>query len=287
MNLAETINVLPLLEAGGVGSGPNAPCPSCGPHKIEQGDTVKTKVPVKMFNNKTLEFKTFPPGTKAAVLNVLPKIGTGDQMVSVITKGHDPEHMKLDDVELHKKMHPDELGKLPVWTHKWSRNPQAPANKAQDIKPVPKSQTILKFKTSDGANVTWVKPHDEAHDTKTLKDIAGESHYLKGKFELTNSVQGLQDRPGLDRVTKQYDTSGMPAHLQQGSNASIEVNTYYKGNSIKNVVINERNTTGYSQKIRGVLSFDYKNTAAAVGMLKSRYGITQTMTRLSKAKFGV
>ena len=284
MNLAESINVFEIL-AGGQGSGPSAPCPQCGPHAIDKGDIVKTKAEVKMYNGKTGNIDTLPPGTKMTVLNVLPKVGTGDQMVSVNTKSHDPEYMKLADVTLHKPLHKplhqDELGKLPVWTHRWSRNPQAPANKAQDIQPVPKGQVISKFKTADGANVTWVRPStDQPKEEKTLKEISQESHNLKGKFELTDSVQGL------DHVTKIYETTGSPAHLQTGSNGTVYVHTYADGNKIRGVVIQEQNSTNYGMKTRGIMSFDYRNTAKAVGMLKSRYGIKTTLTRISKAKFG-
>src|SRR6266446_1504121 len=116
MNGEQTISIY----GGGAGSGPSAPCPQCGPgHKLEPGDIVKTKADVKLWNQKTGSIDTFPPGTKAKLVNVLHKIGTNDQMVSVtIKKHHDPEYMKMKDVELHR-----------------------PGNKEQveEIKPVPKS----------------------------------------------------------------------------------------------------------------------------------------------------
>jgi hypothetical protein len=265
MNLLQAFSIY----GGGIGSGPTAPCPQCGPkiaHKLESGDTVKTKAPVIMFNLKTGNNVTLPPGTKATVLHVLPKVADNPQLVSINVKGHDPEYMKHDDLEFHK------LGDK---------------GQAPELKPVRPSKTILKFKTADGADVTWVRPHVENEkDTKTLKDIAQEPHSLKGGFELTQSLKGIQDRPGYVRVTKVYETTGMPFYLQKGRNAVLYVNTYSQKNKIKNVVIQEQNLGQYGNKSSGVLSFDYKNTAAAVGMLKSRYGVIQQMKRLPKAKFG-
>ena len=216
----------------------------------------------------------FGPGLKAVVVNVLPKVGDNPQMVKVNIlspgKKHEQDnfrYLKLTDVELNK------LGST---------------EQVKDIKPVSKSKTMLKFKTSDGADVTIIKPHVEGEkEPKSLKELSMEPHYLKGNFEITESLKGMQDRPGYTRVSKIYDTSGMPNYLQKGSNATVYVNTYSKKGAIKNVVVQEQNTTTYSLKSKGVIEFDYKNAAAAVGMLRQRYGIKSGLTKLNKAKFGV
>jgi len=263
MNLFDTINV----HAGGQGSGPTAPCPQCGPsggkHKLEEGDFVKLKAPISVWNQKTGNNDTYPPGKVARIVNILPKVGDSPQMISVnVHKYHDPEYMKMEDVELHK-----------------------PGSKEQveDIKPVRKGMIIAKFKTADGADVTWVRSKEEKEsDPKTMKQMSTDQHRLKGQFGLITSVPGKQDRPGYNRVTKLYDTSQMPAHLQKGAGAVVYVNTYSRKGAIKSVVIQEQNYTTYANKSRGLLSFSYKNAAQAVGMLKSRYGITQRLSRLTK-----
>ena len=290
MNLAQVLNTFEIV-AGGQGSGPNAPCPQCGPHSgkgdkghvIEEKDIVKLHTPDSLYNYKTGNVDKFGPGLKAVVVNVLPKVGDNPQMVKVNIlspgKKHEQDnfrYMKLTDVSLHK------LGST---------------EQVKDIKPVSKSKTLLKFKTSDGADVTIVKPHTEGeHDPKSLKELSMTPHYLKGNFSITESLKGLQDRPGYTRVSKIYDTSGMPNYLQKGSNATVYVNTYSQKGAIKNVVVQEQNTTTYSQKSKGVIEFSYKTSgkpgwnmgaAAAVGMLRQRYGIKSGLGKLSKAKFGV
>lgn len=280
MNLEQTICILPIIEAGGTGSGPNAPCPQCGPHSgyvskkghaIEEKDIVRLNKPDSLYNFKTGNVDKFESGKlKAVVVNVLPKVGDNPQMVKVNIlspgKKHEQDnfrYVKMSDIELHK------LGST---------------EQVKDIKPVSKGKVLTKFKTADGATVTWIKPFTEGE--KEVKDPTKEEHYLKGKFEQTESTKGLQDRPGYVRVTKIYDTTGYPSHFQKGSNATVYVNTYSRKGAIKNVVIQEQNTTTYAQKTR-FLSFNYKNAAAASGLLQSRYGITAKLKNLGKAKFGV
>lgn len=346
MNIDQAMSIY----AGGPGSGPNAPCPQCGPkgeesgekfkgpkgkdspapskdvgniplpkkgkekgaaaelykkwkekqevgtkdmqqwlkeHHTEkqkaadfkEGDIVKLKKGDTLYNYKTGNIDKFGPGLKAVVVHVLPKVGDNPQLV------------KVNILPPGKKWEPDQfryMKAVELDLHRTSKD-------KIEVEPVKKSQVLTKFKTSDGADVTWVKPHVEGeHETKTIQQIASESHHLKGNFELTDSVKGMQDRPGYSRVTKIYDTTGMPSHLQTGSNATVMVNTYYKQGKIKEVVIQEINTTNYAQKSSGLLSFTYKvqagkfgpGAAAAVGMLKSRYGITTKLSRLSKAKYG-
>jgi len=263
MNLLQTIDV----HAGGQGSGPNAPCPQCGPasgkaHELEPGDIVTLKSPIKVWNQKTGNNDTFPAGTKAKVVNILPKIGTADQMISVnVHKHHDAEYFKMKDVELHKVGNKEQV---------------------EDIKPVRKGMIIAKFKTADGADVTWVRSKEEKESSpKTLKEISQTPHSMKGEFNLFDKIPGKQDRPGYKRSTTVYDTTPLKPHMQQGKGAVLWVNTYSKKGAIKEVVVQEQNHTTYGTKTRGMLSFSYKNAAQAVGMLNTRYGIKTKLSRLA------
>ena len=144
MNLLQTIDV----HAGGQGSGPNAPCPQCGPasgkaHELEEKDIVTLKTPQTLYNLKTGNVDKFGPGLKATIVNILPKIGTNPQMIKVMihppTKRHERDYMvyvKKEDADLHK------LGSK---------------EQVEDIKPVRKGMIIAKFKTADGADVTWIR----------------------------------------------------------------------------------------------------------------------------------
>lgn len=263
------IDQLMLIRAGGTGSGPTAPCPQCGPsHKLEVKDVVRLKVGDSLYNHKTGNIDKFGPGKlKGVVVHVLPKVGDNPQMVKVNIlspgKKHEQDnfrYLKMTDVELHK------LGdRLQV----------------QNVKPVPKSQVQIKFKTADGADVTWIRPHTEKEkDPETMKTISAKDHYLKGQFAQISMAKGIQDRPGYSRVYRMYDTSGMPKHLQKGSGATVWVDSYTQKGKIKEVKISEQNYTTYSLKSRGLMVFSYKNAAEGVGMLKTRYGIKTTLARL-------
>lgn len=261
MNLVGTLNIY----AGGEGSGPNAPCPQCGPHKhgFEEKDIVKLKNPDTLYNFKTGNIDKFGSGLKAVVVNVLPKVGDNPQMVKVNimppTKKHEADqfrYFKADDLSLHKT--------------------EAISPEVSKVRP---SQTLLKFKTSDGADVTWVKPQLQKEQTvKSLDDLSRDKHYLYGKFgAISRFDKPMQDRPGYSRVSRLYDTTIQKAYLTKGTNAVVWVDVYKQKGKIKDVKINEQNYTTYGTKTRGTITFSYKNAAKAVGMLKARYGITQKL----------
>jgi hypothetical protein len=295
MNLGTALTIYDIprsrkILGGGEGSGPNAPCPQCGPggstigphhsgmgeksHKLEEGDIVRLKVPVKLYNEKTGNNDNVS-NAKGVIVSVLPKVGHADQQVKVQvispSKHHENDYMqymKMNDVVLHKPKGVEDIPKERL-----------------DIKPVRPSQTIIKFETADGASVAWVKPHVAGEeDIKSLKQIAEDKHSMKGQFAQIDVVKGIQDRPGFSRVSRMYDTSNLPAHFQKGSGASIWVDSYIKKGAIKEVKISEQNYSKYSQKSRGILTFSYKNAAKAVGMLKSRYGIVTKLSRLRVKK---
>lgn len=311
MNLLHTIAINYSLEidrrilAGGAGSGPNAPCPQCGPSHsdhshspspardpISKGDQVRTKTEVTMFNKKNGNIDKVPAGTVMHVLNVLPKVGHADQMVSVDAgKKYDAEYMKLSDVEMHKPLkekfalNPKGDFDNPLFS-KPGFKPKTDEEKDADIKPVRKSDTIIKFQTADGANVTWVKPHGEQSEytPKTMQELSTTAHPQKGNFSQIDVVKGIQDRSGYARVTRMYDTSNLPAYHQTKSGASVWVDSYVRKGSIKEVKVHEQSYVKYGNKIRGGITFSYKNSAQAVGMLKSRYGITTTLDKLRRDK---
>src|ERR1700679_1952654 len=108
------------IYAGGVGSGPNAPCPQCGPHGgINKGDKVKLNPAAVVRNPKSGAKTTFDPDTIAIVNNVLPKVGNADQMVGIVSE-HDQKngkygnmgYVKMQDLTLHKAVGHEAYGKI-------------------------------------------------------------------------------------------------------------------------------------------------------------------------------
>ena len=278
MNLASAL----LIYAGGQGSGPNAPCPQCGPHSkhASAGDTVVLKAPVIMYNQLSGDNVTVPSGTRATVVHVLPKVGTSDQMVSVNVKDHDPEHVPMHSLEVVQTRNEDDL---PGWTKQYTRNMHVPGNKFLNITPVPKSQTIMHTTTADGAKVTWIKPKEESEPSpKSLKELSTTPHRLKGDFQLLNTVPaGQLNNPGLNRTVRVYDTKGLPTPYVQGKGSTVFVSALTNRGKISGITVKEQNYTTHGELL-GTITFDYKNAAKAVGMLKSRYGISTSLNSLRK-----
>jgi hypothetical protein len=275
MNISEAIGIE--ILAGGPGSGPNAPCPECGPHhkQIDEGDTVRLKKEVSLYNKRTGNNDKLPAGQKAVVVGVLPKIGNAEQMVKVNvlapSKHHEEslEHVKMADVELHKsglthQVNPIGKQDLPMYS-KPGFHPTAPGWKELDIQQVKKSQVLMKTKTSDGANLTVVRPKSEKEsDPKTLKDLAKTPSPFKGTFNPIETVSGADNQ-----TTRIYETGKASyAHEKEGPGAVVWVHQY-----LGKLVIQEQSYLRWSQKRQGLISFEYKNRAAGLGMLKKRYGI--------------
>lgn len=280
MNIRSLLTIL----AGGAGSGPNAPCPQCGPHNFKEGDRVKVKSGIPVTNPKSGAKTLWKEGSIATINNVLPKVPGQDQMVGIESEKDQKQgkfgnmgYVKVQDITLHS---PRSEHDLPVWTKSWSRNPIAPVHKRMDIQPVPEKQVIMRTKTADGARLTWVKPADEKEETiRSLKQIASEDHSMKGDFALIDKVKGIQDRVGTSRNTRIYDTSGMPAPYQTGRGTTLQVSSYLQKGRIRSITVEEQNYTTHAQRL-STMTFEYKNAAAAVGMLSSRYGIKTTLARL-------
>jgi hypothetical protein len=284
MNIIATIEIY----AGGVGSGPNAPCPQCGPHSFKEGDRVKFKENHKITSTGGGKYQ-FKPDTVAKVISVMPKIGNASQMAGVISE-HDQEegkfgnvgYVKVDDLILHEPRHSESPYTSPSKVSKGNLIPSfdkqgkviAPDPNKVTLKPVPKSQVIMHTTTNDGASLTWIKSHETSE--KDLKDLSEKSHYLKGKFALVTSVPAY----GVvkeNKTTRVYDTS-KGQDVDKGS--TVWISGSVKGGKITGVNVREQNYSKYGQIEHAAYNFQYKNAAAAIGMLKSRYGITTTLKRL-------
>src|SRR5580692_3242887 len=106
MNIQTTISIY----AGGVGSGPNAPCPQCGPgHSFKEGDRVKLKQGALVSNPKSGAKNYFKPDSIAVVTSVLPKVGNQEQMVGVHSEEDQGEgkfgnlgYARMKDLILHQ-----------------------------------------------------------------------------------------------------------------------------------------------------------------------------------------
>lgn len=286
MNLQSTISIY----AGGTGSGPTAPCPQCGPHGIGEGDKVKVKDGAHIINQGGSKM-SFAPGTVATVVNILPKVGTADQMAGIISvkdqkdgKFGNMGHVKIDDLVLHQKMHEEALGKLPLFTKSWFKNPTVPEYKKQDIQPVSKKSVIMQTTTHDGAKLTWVKPQDEAKPSyKSMQQLSQEPHSLKGKFTRTVNAPGYDpelNEKGTNRNASVYDTSKTPAESREvNKGATVWVSTNTSGGKITGVSIKEANYVKPAARTN-TIQFDYQNAAKAVGMLKQRYGISTSLAKM-------
>lgn len=282
------------IFAGGPGSGPTSPCPQCGPHHgmlhtAEPGDIVKL-LPGGIVRHSMGPKQDVPPGHKFKIVNVMPKIGSNDQKVTITPVKGIPKHLEkrytyyadLHHLALVKKLDPDALGKLPAFTKPWFKDITVPSVKKEfGIKDVPMSKTIMKTTTNDGAKLTWVKPQVSQETTpKNLEEISREAHSLKGKFGLQSHTSTIPDIEGMNKYTKVYDTTKTPLESRSVSKgATVWVSPTTHGGKLKGISVREQNYTTHAQ-ILSTLSFNYKNAAKAVGMLKQRYGINTSLNKL-------
>lgn len=289
MNIEATIE----LYAGGQGSGPTAPCPQCGPHHINEGDRVTFKDDHTITSVGGGKYK-FKPGTTAKVVSVMPKIGNADQMASVLSDQDQKEgkygnvgYVKVSDLVLHEARnvvspYSQQTGKVNRkgdYTPAFDKSGKvvAPDPRSIQIKPVQKSQVLMHTTTNDGASLTWVKsPQTSEAEAKNLSE---QDHILKGKFKLLTAT-GVKDTDGQNRVTRVYDTTHTPLEsrsVEKGTTVWISSKT--SGGKITAITIREQNYAMHSQKT-SMAQFEYKNAAAAVGMLKTRYGINTSLKKL-------
>jgi len=325
MNLLEAISYSELrIKAGGVGSGPNAPCPQCGPKSgkdkntesgekfkgpkggktpkplgdvgfqpisgkkpsgasklyekyketqqkgtesmqhfkehapqtkgkpINEGDIVKTTKPMTVWNQKTGNNDTYPPGKKVTVINILPKVGQADQMISVqVSKHHDPDYMKMNDVVLHKSV-----------------------GGTITPEPVPTSKIKVQYTSNDGAQVTVVKSPKEPgeYEPKTLKEMASKPSPYKGTFEK------------LDKVTpvpKEIEEEYMPEKYEKHTTYIFDSETKESGTGVTvyvhrypdRVTVQEQHYTRFSHIDKPLITWKYDNVEKARLMLQKRYSI--------------
>ena len=153
---------------------------------VKEGDTVKVLKPIVAWNQKTGNNDTYPAGKKATVVNVLPKVGTASQQISVqVKKHHDPTYFGADDVKLHKSAGPTTI----------------------ETEPVPKSKIKQQFTSNDGSQVTIVKTQETRdYEPRTIKDLANQSSRFKGQFDQVEKVAGADNQ-----TTRVYDTSKVPS----------------------------------------------------------------------------
>jgi hypothetical protein len=258
MNLIEAIS-LSELKAGGPGSGCHGP--NCGRPPLKEGDVVKIQKPVTVWNQKTGNNDKYPPGTKAIVLNVLPKIGTADQMLSIqVKKHHDPTYFTTDDVKLHKAAGPTTV----------------------ETDPVPKSKIKQQFTSNDGAQVTIVKTQETRdYDPRTIKDLANQASRYKGQFDQIEKVDGADNQ-----TTRIYDTSKVPSTAWGREGAPTAAPrpgvTLWVHRYPDHVTVQEQSYLRWGTKAKGMIQWKYNNIGQAFGMLKKRYGIS---IPLSKERF--
>ena len=291
MNIESTIEIY----AGGQGSGPNAPCPQCGPKGgVKEGDRVKFAKDHTVTSTGGAKYK-FQPDTVAKVISVMPKIGHGDQMVGVLSEKDQKEgkfgnvgYVKMDDLILHEPRHsenpystPSKMTRSGNFTPAFDKQGKviAPDPHAVVIKPVPKDQVIMHTITPDGASLTWIKTPQ--HTEEDIKNISKEAHSLKGKFNLLSTVPaGELNNPGEKRVTRVYDTTRTPLESRSvNKGATVWVSGLTSGGKITGIHIKEQ-LYGKHAQIENTYEFKYKNAAAGIGMLKSRYGIVTSLKRL-------
>lgn len=294
MNIEATIEIY----AGGQGSGPNAPCPQCGPQGgIKEGDRVKFTKDHKVTSTGGAKYQ-FQPDTVAKVISVMPKVGHGDQMVGVLSEKDQKEgkfgnvgYVKMNDLILHEPRHSENPFSTPGKISKGNYVPAfdkqgkvvAPDPNAITIKPVPASQTIMHTTTADGASLTWIK--SPRHTEEDIKNISKEEHSLKGKFSLLSTVPaGELNNPGETRTTRVYDTTRTPLESRSvNKGATVWVSGITSKGKITGINIKEQQYGKHAQ-IENTYDFKYKNAAAGIGMLKSRYGIVTSLKRLRGGK---
>jgi len=169
-------------------------------HTTEPGDIVKL-LPGGVVRHSMGPKQDVPAGHRFKVVNVMPKIGSNDQKVTITPIKGIPKHLEkqytyyadLHHLALVKKLDPDALGKLPAFTKPWFKDIQVPSvQKEFGIKPVPQSKVIMRTTTADGAKLTWVKPHVEGDPKpKDLNTLSQTAHSLKGKFDLQTTTSTI------------------------------------------------------------------------------------------------
>jgi hypothetical protein len=236
--------------------------------KIQEQDHVVLMKSMKVENRIANWSKTVPIGRKATVLDVIQRPGVPAQVKLLVGRDLKPAYVNIEDVQLLKK------GKA---------NPRT-----IETEPVRRSKVVQRYTSSDGAQVTVVKPSKE----KETDDMRGKMrpHSLKGKFKQdTGQVEDLTDpmirrqsftavrpkeRKGSD-VIVDPDTGAFRKIGQAGTTVMVERN--YKTGVTK---IQEINTGQYGHSFSMLREHGpYKNHGVASGFLNKRFGIKQSLPK--------
>lgn len=261
MNLASTIRIL----AGGSGSGPTAPCPQCGPHgkttQYREGDKVRILKPLRIYNDKTSNFKTIQPGKVGKVELVLPAIGHNSEMIKIkFGRNFTEEYVPTGDVEFHRI-----AGK-----------PLDPGGGKRQIKskPLDEKDAQMKVKIPTGGRYGLVKPDEGPRDSRGVTNFENRAHPMKGQYEEIDKVTGFSDTQAHpDQNLRTFIYEAKDADTGKGSVVWVHRYSDDKTGKVKQTVIGEVNYKDSNFRYSAPKQFTYKNPALAFKTLRDRYGI--------------
>lgn len=254
-----------IIYAGGPGSGCNPKAGKCGRpsgsgSKPSEGDRVLLTKPVVMHESKygvtSIGTKhTMPVGTSARVINVVPKVGTNPEMVTIRVK----------------KMHPVVVPTDSVFVHTYATTKIKPGE-------VSKRYTKNKYTTPDGAKVTLIKDKKLPTDPEPKK-ITQNQHRLKGRFkDITGALYQIGFKGPAKNFIKIFGEQNANSKVffgrakgdtdkMRGVTVWVHRNLDQKTAQIVEI------TTGQYGHTETARKFNYKNLGSASGMLNRRYGI--------------
>src|SRR5712675_520931 len=144
--------------------------------RIKDGVMVTTNTSFRAFNNNTLEFQNYKPGTTLFVEKVMPKIGNNPTMVRVFFP------------------HGDDM-RIPASEVKFKHDPDATKFQDLSILPQRKPNNSTQYQTNTGAKYTILpsqkvgRPEGSGNIYKKGQ-IDTSSHALKGQFEIAKGPRG-------------------------------------------------------------------------------------------------
>lgn len=254
-----------VIYAGGPGSGCNPKVGKCGRpsssgSKPSQGDKVLLTKPVDMHYAKygvtsIGTKKTMPVGTSAKVINVVPKVGSNPEMLTIKVK----------------KMHSVVVPTDSVFVHKYA---------TENIKPADVSKRYVKnkYETADGAKVTLIKDKKLPTDPEPRK-VTQNEHKLKNRFkDITGALYQIGFKGPAKNFIKIFGEPSSNSKVffarAKGDTDAMRGTTVWVHRNLdaKTAQIVEI-TTGQYGHTETARKFNYKNLGSASGMLNRRYGI--------------
>jgi len=224
-------------------------------HKIEQGDRVVNMVRYKAKYTHTGIRRKMPIGTE------------------------------LTAYEVHYDVTPGQVPWALVGSKMWGRE-KVPLSmlqflqKSEDtpsivVKDVPKSKIKQQITMADGTKYTIIQP-DSMRAKYGKGDPTKKESRLKGQFDKLEKFFGAAGVKAGEKlrswVTEAYNQKG-----EMG--VTLFIHKYVSETTGKPtaVVIQEHRWTGMRYRTGAPLQFEYKNAGKAMGLLKSRYGISIKM----------